>query len=261
MGRARAKGAAELGTLAILAVAPALFWLWWFYRKDRYDPEPRGLVAKIFLLGMLPVFPAAILEPLMYAALLGQTNENTLPAIIVTHLLVVAPVEEYGKYAVVKKWAFRHPAFNEPLDGIVYAAAAALGFAALENFFYLLNSGAWLILVRGPLSTLGHVLFSAFWGYSLGMAWAQTDPVAAKRLINAGLIYAILGHAAFNIVLSLGSLAGDDSGALAALPLLVLPLMILLYRQVSAHIRTSLANSPFQVTLKPPQPGGDAGGG
>jgi RsiW-degrading membrane proteinase PrsW (M82 family) len=252
-----------MGTLAILAVAPALFWLWWFYRKDRYDPEPRGLVLKIFLLGMLPVFPAAILEPLMYAVMMGQATgsgaENTLPAIIVTHLLVVAPVEEYGKYLVVRRWAFRHPAFNEPLDGIVYAAAAALGFAALENFFYLLGHGAWLILVRGPLSTLGHVLFSAFWGYALGMAWAQTDPVAAKRLINNGVIYAILGHAAFNIVLSLGSLQGDDSGALAALPLLVLPLMVLLYRQVSSHIRTSLANSPFQVTLKPPHPGGDPG--
>ena len=233
-----------VGTLVILAIAPALFWLWWFYRKDRYDPEPRGLVLKIFLLGMLPVFPAAFLEIVLLQVIPGA-GAGTFAAAVIGNLLVIAPVEEYGKYLVVRRWAFRNPAFNEPLDGIVYAAAAALGFAALENFFYLLGEGAWLILLRGPLSTLGHVLFSAFWGYALGMAWAQTDPVAAKRLINNGLIYSILGHAAFNIVLS-GALAGE---AFAALPLLVFPLMILLYRQVGSHIRTSLANSPFQLTL------------
>jgi protease PrsW len=233
-----------VGTLVILAIAPAFFWLWWFYRKDRYDPEPRGLVLKIFFLGMLPVFPAAFLELLLLQVVPGAVGE-TFRAAVIGNLLVIAPVEEYGKYLVVKRWAFRHPAFNEPLDGIVYAAAAALGFAALENFFYLLGEGAWLILLRGPLSTLGHVLFSAFWGYALGMAWAQTDPLAARRLITNGLIYAILGHAAYNIVLSGGQL----EGAFAAVPLLVFPLLILLYRQVGSHIRTSLANSPFQLTL------------
>jgi RsiW-degrading membrane proteinase PrsW (M82 family) len=236
-----------VGTLVILAIAPAFFWLWWFYRKDRYDPEPRGLVLKVFFLGMLPVFPAGLLELLLLQAVPGARGE-TFAAAVIGNLLVIAPVEEYGKYLVVRRWAFRHPAFNEPLDGIVYAAAAALGFAALENFLYLLGEGAWLILLRGPLSTLGHVLFSAFWGYALGMAWAQTDPAVARRLINHGLIYAILGHAAYNIVLS----SAQVGGAFTALPLLVFPLMILLYRQVGAHIRTSLANSPFQLTLPRP---------
>ena len=244
-----------IGTLVILAIAPAFFWLWWFYRKDRYDPEPRGLILKVFFLGMLPVFPAAILELLLLKVIPGASGE-TFAAAIIGNLLVIAPVEEYGKYLVVRRWAFRHSAFNEPLDGIVYAAAAALGFAALENFFYLLGEGAWLILIRGPISTLGHVLFSAFWGYALGMAWAQTDPVVARRIINNGLIYSILGHATFNITLS----GGQAGGVFVFLPLLVFPLMILLYRQVGAHIRTSLASSPFQLTLPRPdqKPGGSS---
>lgn len=244
-----------IGMLAILAIAPSLFWLWWFYRKDRYDPEPRGLVLKIFVLGMLPVLPAGILEVLLTRALFGPSN-GSFAATVVGMLLVVGPVEEFGKYLVVRRWAFRNPAFNEPLDGIIYAAAAALGFASLENFLYLLDNGAWLILVRGPLSTLGHVLFSSLWGYALGMAWAQTDPVASKRLINNGLIYAMLGHAAFNI----GLAAGSEGGPFAPLILLVIPLMIMLYRQVGAHIRTSLANSPFQLTL-PRSDRPTAGGG
>lgn len=237
--------------LAILAVVPSLFWLWWFYRKDRYDPEPRGLVLKIFLLGMLPVLPAAILEVLLSKALFGS-NSGSFVATLVGFMLVVGPVEEYGKYLVVRRWAFRNPAFNEPLDGIIYAAAAALGFAALENFFYLLDNGAALILIRGPLSTLAHVLFSSLWGYALGMAWAQTDEVAAKRLINNGLVYAMLGHGAFNALLSGSQLIGGFA------LLLAIGLVILLYRQANAHIRTSLADSPFQLRLSRTdrQPGG-----
>lgn len=242
-------GGGVFGTLAILAIAPSVFWMWWFYRKDRYDPEPRGLIVKIFLLGMLPVLPAGILEVLLTKVLFGANSES-LAATATGMMLVVGPVEEYGKYLVVRRWAFRNPAFDEPLDGIIYAAAAALGFAAFENFLYLLDNGALLILVRGPLSTLAHVLFSALWGYALGMAWAQTDPVAAKRTINNGLLAAMLGHGAFDVVL-----VGSQLIGLFAL-LLAIVLVIVLYRRVGAHIRTSLANSPFQVTLpRPERPG------
>ena len=191
-----------IGTLVILAIAPAFFWLWWFYRKDRYDPEPRGLVLKIFFLGMLPVLPAAFAEILLLRIIPGAQGAGLI-SVLIGNLLIVAPIEEGGKFLVVRRWAVRNPAFNEPLDGIIYAAAAALGFAALENFFYLLDKGAWLVLVRGPLSTLGHVLFSSFWGYALGMATIQTNPRAARRLVVNGLIYAILGHATFDIVLNI----------------------------------------------------------
>ncbi len=236
------------GALLVLAVAPALLWLWWFYRKDRLDPEPRGLVLKIFFLGMLPVIPAGLIEVLILKALPVLEGESLI-AIILSNFLIIGPIEEYGKYWVVKRWALRHPAFNEPLDGIVYAAASALGFAALENFFYLLESGAGLILVRGPLSTLNHVLFSAFWGYALGMASVQTDQAAAARLVRNGLLFAIIGHAASNTVL----LAPQANAQLAATPLLALVLSVFLYRHVSKNINTSLANSPFNVTVKPPQ--------
>jgi protease PrsW len=241
-------------TLFILAVAPAVFWMWWFYRKDRFDPEPRGLVVKIFLLGMLPVLPAGLLEVLLLNVLPEVTgassldiSANNLAVIAASMLLVVGPIEEVGKYLVVKRWALRHPAFNEPLDGIVYATAAALGFAALENFFYLLDNGAWLILIRGPFSTLNHVLFSALWGYALGMATVQTDPHEASKLVRNGLILGSLGHGFSNTLL----LAGSSDNAVVWAPLLAILFAIFLYREVGKNIATSLANSPLQLTAKP----------
>ena len=232
--------------LFILAVAPAAFWMWWFYRKDRFDPEPRGLVLKIFLLGMLPVLPAGVLEILLLNLMPALTGASLL-AIAACNMLVVGPVEEVGKYLVVKRWALRHSAFNEPLDGIVYATAAALGFAALENFFYLLDNGAWLILLRGPLSTLNHVLFSALWGYAIGMASIQTDPHEASKLIRNGLIFGSLGHG-FSNTLLLGS---SSETPLLWSPLLAILFAIFLYWQVGRNITTSLANSPLQLTAKP----------
>jgi RsiW-degrading membrane proteinase PrsW (M82 family) len=234
--------------LLTLAVAPAVFWMWWFYRKDRFDPEPRGLILKIFLLGMLPVLPAGILEVALFNMVPALTGASLL-ATAAGNMLVVGPIEEYGKYLVVKRWATRHTAFNEPLDGIVYAAAAALGFAALENFFYLLDNGAWLILVRGPLSTLNHVLFSALWGYAVGMASVQTDPHEGSKLVRNGLIMGSLGHGLSNTLL----LAGQSESTLVWGPLLAILFAVFLYRQVAKNIATSLANSPLELTAKPGQ--------
>ncbi|MFN0072364.1 MAG: PrsW family intramembrane metalloprotease [Chloroflexota bacterium] len=232
--------------LLILAVAPAVFWMWWFYRKDRFDPEPRGLIVKIFLLGMLPVLPAGIVEIVLFNVF-PFVSGTGLVAIALANLFIVGPVEEVGKYLVVRRWALRHPAFNEPLDGIVYAAAAALGFAALENFFYLIDNGAWLILIRGPLSTLNHVLFAAIWGYAVGMASVQTDPGEASRLVRNGLIMGSLGHGVSNTLL----LAQQSDSVLVWSPLMAILFAGFLYREVSKNIATSLASSPFQLTSAP----------
>ena len=56
------------------------------------------------------------------------------------------------------------------LDGVIYSATAALGFAAIENIFYLSQNNPLLVLLRGPLSNPGHALFSSFWGLSLSRA-------------------------------------------------------------------------------------------
>ena len=50
---------------------------------------------------------------------------------------VVGLGEELCKYIVLVLYALRKPSFNEPFDGIVYAVMISLGFAALENVFYV----------------------------------------------------------------------------------------------------------------------------
>src|SRR5262249_48826984 len=138
------------------------------------------------------------------------------------------------KFLVVRLWIYRRPEFDEPIDGIVYASAAALGFASLENALYVLDFRGhgvrWaLLLSRAFLAVPGHVLFSSMWGYALGRAGFRPYPVAAM------VVAAALLHGSYDF--------------LAVLPLtrpLVLVLVVALFVVVSVQIRALSADSPFR---------------
>ena len=135
--------------------------MWYFYKKDTLEPEPQSFIIKTFLLGALVGIPVTLIE-------LPFTFSEFILAVF------VAPViEEFAKYFVVRKTIYSNVEFDEPIDGIIYAAAAALGFASLENISYLLsayyqNHFEETYVVRALLSVPGHVLFSSMWGYALG---------------------------------------------------------------------------------------------
>src|SRR5665647_3343387 len=74
--------------LLVLAIAPALFILWYVYRKDCYEPEPLGMVVRAFLLGALMVIPAAVIE-------------YPFPSDLITSSVVAPIVEELLKFSVV----------------------------------------------------------------------------------------------------------------------------------------------------------------
>ena len=169
VGGGFAAGAAAgllIAALFALALAPALFWLWVFIRRDR-NPEPAWLLVRTFLWGAAMVIPAGLLEAGIESAL-GTT----------VMFLLVGLIEETAKLIAASN-VLKHHEFDEPIDGLVYATAATLGFATLENALYMLEGGAGLILLRGPISTLGHILFAGAWGYALGL---RKFPKTKQRL-------------------------------------------------------------------------------
>ncbi|MEI6502368.1 MAG: PrsW family glutamic-type intramembrane protease, partial [Armatimonadota bacterium] len=162
--------------LLICAIAPGLFWLWYFWHRDRLEPEPRRLVAKVFCIGALVVIPAGLLETLV-------------PEPYTT--VLAAPVfEELAKFLVVFWGVYRCLQFDEPMDGIVYATAAALGFATAENIAYVLGAGAGeaagIAFVRAILSVPGHALWGCLWGYGLGRM-KFLDRKRGETFVAAGL--------------------------------------------------------------------------
>lgn len=176
---------------------PALFWLWFWLKEDRRCPEPKGYILLAFIVGMIVVPLVLPVERYIAGIFAGMTA-----------IILWSAVEELFKFIGVRLTVLRRTIADEPTDMVIYMITVALGFAALENTFFLLNPLAEGSVVSTILTgnlrfvgaTLLHVLSSATVGVALAFAFYKSP--AAKRLATAiGLILAIVLHAVFNLLI------------------------------------------------------------
>lgn len=222
----------------VLALIPGLLWLYHFYNKDIYDPEPPSWVLGTFVLGALAVIPAHFLE-----THLQIFWEHILPyppqAYMMANLFFnVGPVEEGLKFLAVFFFAYQQRHFNEPVDGIIYASAAALGFASAENLVYMFQMGWQVIFLRGFLTSLAHVMFACMWGMALGNARFQ--PHKTRYVLLSGLVTAALAHGLYDYIV-----ISSQKGAVLTLCLL----MGWMWLRIQRWIDWALENSPFARPL------------
>ena len=195
-----------MGPLLIFAlgVAPGIVWLRFFRRRDGYRPTPTRMLAITFVLGMLSTIPAGILSLVVIDVGSFDPDAVELGSVAAVMLLIVGPVEEVCKFLAVRIYAFRSSYFDEPSDGLILAAAASLGFASLENVLYITFYGPEVMLVRAPLSTLGHVIFASFWGEALGrrVHADSASPFWPTLGLPVGLALAATTHGMFNVAVT-----------------------------------------------------------
>lgn len=211
------------------AIAPGLFWLWYFVRRDHLRPEPQFLVRRMFLLGILAGFGAAAAEFLAFRTLALELTPGSLGAAALA-ATVVGVVEEGLKFAAVFFGVYRHVAFDEIFDGIVYSVSVSMGFATLENIAYVLSGGLQVGLVRAVLSVPGHAFFATLVGYRMGMAKLAPGREGETRWLLGGLGLAIAAHALYDAVLFTQTILG----------VAVIPLVGYLWRRAVVHSRTAL---------------------
>lgn len=179
-------GTPGLIPLLIVSFLPGILWVWFFYRKDKNQPEPVSLVIKAFIYGAISVFPAALAE-----APFRQFISDGTPGIgrlFIISILVIGLVEETAKFIAVKLAVYDHAEFDEIIDGIIYAVSAGLGFAAVENLFYSARFGITVGLFRAFITDLAHASFSGIVGYHMSLAkfhGKNTFLVLGKGLITA----------------------------------------------------------------------------
>ncbi len=152
---------------------PGILWLIYFLSRDRINPEPPGLIMFTFVLGMIAFWISTLMEQAGFWLIAIANISSSSPSLwnlISINFVIVGPVEELCKWLPVLLFAYFRREFDEPLDGIIYCLASALGFAAVENIKYLENLGAQIIIIRGALTNLGHAFFAGISGYGLGRA-------------------------------------------------------------------------------------------
>jgi RsiW-degrading membrane proteinase PrsW (M82 family) len=187
--------------IPLLSLLPCILWLWYFSSRSLYKRPSIRVLGVTFFLGALATIPALFLNLEGQNFFLKHFGSNQFSHILVL-LFIVGPVEELVKLLAVYLYAYRKPQFDEPLDGVIFSATAALGFAAVENVVYLGQHDPMLVLLRGPLSNPGHALFSALWGLSLSRAKAAPNLVRMRfSIIAGGLLAASLLHSLFDILL------------------------------------------------------------
>ena len=73
----------------------------------------------------------------LFSPLAAQAQKDGAPLVAATWLLVLVALsalnEEVMKYVVCSSRVRGDPAFNEPVDGMIYMSTVAVGFSAGEN--------------------------------------------------------------------------------------------------------------------------------
>lgn len=188
--------------LVTTILAVALAWAAYFYLKDLYDKEPRHLLFVVFLAGAATTLPAWVAYQVLerfgvgaeWALLPGSGAWPRLAYCV----LVVGAIEELCKFLSVQVLIGRHRAFDEHLDGIVYAAFGGLGFASMENLVlgpWLEGPELWGRLIASPLV---HALFAAIWGWALSLdKFAKPERLGR---VAVGLLLAMLAHGLYDFL-------------------------------------------------------------
>ncbi len=176
----------------LIGFVPSVIWLAFWLNVDKEHREPGGLLLMCFVLGGASV-------------LVATWSQQSLKTIITDHsnqVVAWAAIEELLKFLVFYLIAYKSAYDDYAIEPPIYMIVVALGFAAVENIFYVLqpsiSANVSAIVLTGGLrffgSTLLHTIASCVVGISIAMA-----PKTLRALgIIIGIGGAIFLHATFN---------------------------------------------------------------
>ena len=156
------------------AVAPALLVLWLVVAADE-RPGPPARVWVAFLLGAASISLLGVARA-PFAAILAVPGNPWLTQALRSVFGVATP-EEIVKVLVIVAVSGRRRHFADPMDTVVYGAAAGLGFAAYENLSYLVqHADMWrsLAALRSVLTVPFHGALGIIAGAYIAIARSGT---------------------------------------------------------------------------------------
>jgi len=202
--------------LLSLTIVPSLLILWFFVKSDKF-PEPASAVIKVFIWGVLISIPIFLIN----TYLVFQIPEKHIA------MFPSAFVEEGFKFLVFYFVVLKLKDFDEPMDALVYGTAVSLGFATLENIYYVYFSefseiygSTALASIRAITSIPAHASFGCLMGYFV----LKYHFSKSKNNIIFALAIPSLVHFSYNFVVLKGALF---LLMITILLLIIIPLIIL----------------------------------
>lgn len=202
--------------LLLPIVLPILFWAAYHYHKDRHLPEPPQNLLLCFGLGLL----AAALSKGLYTALgpiglrydaLALADSDT-AALLAYSMLAIGPIEEFAKMLPFLIVVIHFRAFDEPMDGLVYASFIGLGYATAENLGLLDFLTPIEAAARGFAGPVVHILFASIWAYWISKAWLSQGTIGAATIV--GFVVAAGLHGFYDFLVLLQPVAALPLAAL-----------------------------------------------
>ncbi len=222
--------------LLIAATTPVLIVIIYIYLKDKYEKESKRILLYTFLLGAILSIVITTILYLFFDLFLPLPDDYSIWQQFVKAFFVVALIEEFSKYVIVRYYNQPRKGFNEPFDGIIYAVMVSMGFAAVENLFYVIEGGIEVAILRAITAIPAHSMFAVLMGYFMGKAKFSKNRMKWNLI---GLSCAILFHGAYDFFLFINFIPGISIGAFVSLIIGI----VLSKKAIKAHQE----NSNFKV--------------
>ena len=214
--------------LVLLAtILPSIIIVLYFVRSDKFK-EPSFEIVKIFFYGILITIPAFYLNTYLGNILETKTK---ISEPLIGSFLTAAPVEEGLKFFILFYFVYKMKDFNEPIDGIVYGVCVSLGFATLENIYYVYALTDYfetkplsLAILRAFSAVPAHAAFGAIMGYF----FMKYSFISKKDNLFFSIAFPFFLHGLYNFSMSYNTFAGY---------LLVVLMWIVIYKKFKELIK------------------------
>ncbi|RCJ18937.1 hypothetical protein A6S26_27635 [Nostoc sp. ATCC 43529] len=194
----------DLSLVLWAAIPPLLLLAYYYCRIPFAPPLPRLLMFFIFgaISGILALSLEWIFESVANSVVNWHQIKRSLPGIALRQLVEIGPIEEGCKLAAVVIPIYLQRRYRLILSSVfILTIAVALGFTAEENWIYFFHGTA--SIFERTIGTPVHAMFSAPWGYALGIyISSKTDLNQNRKFIFRAWVNSVICHAVVNVLSS-----------------------------------------------------------
>ncbi len=191
----------------LISLIPVALIVFVIYKLDLIEKENSKTLAVIFTGGCISYLVVKLMTMILtkFLPFILTYNYDEFSVMLIA-FGAIAFIEEFSKYLVLNIFTWKNKKFNEVYDGVLFGVLISLGFAVVENRFYLLDADLSLLITRCIFSVPAHACFGIIMGYYYGYAkyYKSIDFNTGRYLYNkyCGFFIAMVLHGIYDYILS-----------------------------------------------------------